>query len=110
MAETTQQPDASQREARPQPPVPVNVLAFSVLSLLIEAAAAHLGASLPGIAKPDGSDEKRADLSEARLAIDAADALFGAIKASLTNDERIAIEGLLTQIQVEFIKRTSARA
>jgi len=89
--------------------VPVSALAFSVLSLLIEAAAAHLGAPVPGLGKPEGAEEKSANLAEAQLAIDASNALFGAIKPSLTTDERIAIEGLLTQVQVEFIKRTNAR-
>ena len=100
--------EAEAHATHPGPP-PVRALAFSMLSLMIEAAAAHVGASVPsdGESVPDRS-LGRGDLGEARLAIDAANALLASVGRALTSEERLAIEGLLTQLQVEFVKRSGA--
>ena len=98
---------STQTQAPPEPP-PVRVLAFSVLSVMAEAAAAHLGTALPGDSPAVRGAQKPDDLKEARLAIDAANALLGAVGAALSNDERLAIEGLMTQLQVEYVKRSGS--
>ena len=90
-------------------PPPVRTLLFSMLSLLVEVSAAHVGAGVPSVggdAQP--SDPPRVDLAEARLAIDAANALLQAVGRALSTDERLALEGLLTQLQVEYVKRAGA--
>ncbi len=92
---------------QPQKPVElpsVRVLAFTVLSLLAEAAAAHLGAPLPG-GDSRNMHQTLGDLNEARLAIDAANAVLGATRSAMPPEERLAIESLLTQLQVEYVKR-----
>jgi len=87
-------------------PIPVRTVSFGMLSMLIECAASNMGAGLPS----DGGDvdvkvRHVADLAEARLAIDAANALLAVVGRSLGSDERHAIEGLLTQLQIEYVKR-----
>ena len=80
-----------------------------MLSLLVEVSAVHVGATVPndgGSAR--GADAPPVDLTEARLAIDAANALLRAVGRALSSDERLAIEGLLTQLQVEYVKRSGA--
>ena len=107
MASKTEDPAQAERQAVTGPP-PVHALAFTVLSLLVETAAGHLGASLPGISEAGetgAAAEPKRDLAEARLAIDAANALLSAVRAALEAPERMAIEGLLTQLQIEYVKR-----
>ncbi|MDQ2817376.1 MAG: DUF1844 domain-containing protein [Candidatus Eremiobacteraeota bacterium] len=94
----------TQSEA-PHGPPPVRVLAFTILSLLADAAAAHLGTPLPGTDAGSSNSESGGDLHEARLAIDVANAVLGAARTALQSDERLAIEGLLTQLQVEYVRR-----
>ena len=92
----------------PGPP-PVRTLLFSMLSLLVEVSAAHVGAGVPTVAEePAAERPARVDLNEARLAIDAANALLNAVGRALSSDERLALEGLLTQLQVEYVKRAGA--
>lgn len=86
--------------------VPVSALVFTVLTLLVEAAAQHLGTPVPTLGESKPLDAK-CDLGEARLALDAANALLTAARTRLSNNERIAIEGLLTQLQVEYVKRVT---
>jgi hypothetical protein len=90
-------------------PPPVRTLLFSMLSLLVEVSAAHVGAAVPSDgATSAAADSDARDLREARLAIDAANALLAAVGRALSSDERLAIEGLLTQLQVEYVKRSGA--
>jgi hypothetical protein len=80
-----------------------------MLSLLVEAAAANLGAGVPTVGEGDCSERGGpCDRAEARLAIDAANALLAAVGRELASDERMAIESLLTQLQVEYVKRSGA--
>jgi len=79
-----------------------------MLSLLVEVSAAHVGAGVPSVGGLDPQTEGLAvDLKEARLAIDAANALLQAVGRALSSDERHALEGLLTQLQVEYVKRSN---
>jgi len=88
-------------------PPPVRTVLFSVLSLLVEVSAHHVGAGVPNVGGDDRT-ETTIDLQEARLAIDAANALLEAVGRALSSDERHAIEGLLTQLQVEYVKRSGS--
>lgn len=83
----------------------MRVLTFTVLSLLADAAAAHLGTPLPGTDEDSAKHAKGCDLTEARLAIDVANAVLAAARSAMDSDERLAIEGLLTQLQVEYVRR-----
>jgi len=67
----------------------------------------HVGAGVPNVGGDDRT-ETTIDLQEARLAIDAANALLEAVGRALSSDERHAIEGLLTQLQVEYVKRSGS--
>jgi type IV pilus biogenesis protein CpaD/CtpE len=86
-------------------PPPVRTLLFSMLSLLAEVSAHHVGTGVPNVGGDDRT-ESTIDLAEARLAIDAANALLASVGRALSHDERHAIEGLLTQLQVEYVKRS----
>lgn len=88
-------------------PPPVRTLLFSMLSLLVEVSARHVGAGMPNVGGSDVTEDE-IDLQEARLAIDAANALLTAVGRALSNDERHALEGLLTQLQVEYVKRSGS--
>lgn len=104
MAQGADDSTSPQREDRTGEPVPISALAFSLLSLLVEAGAARLGAPTPADAAMDPGGSQL-NLDEAKLAIDAANALLGAVRRALSNDELIAIEGVLTQLQVEYVKK-----
>jgi hypothetical protein len=95
------------KESMPGPP-PVRTLLFSMLSLLVEVSASHVGAGVPNVGGRSEDDIPCVDLDEARLAIDAANALLRAVGRALSSDERLALEGLLTQLQVEYVKRSGA--
>ncbi|HLW37909.1 MAG TPA: hypothetical protein VKR99_05730 [Candidatus Eremiobacteraceae bacterium] len=88
--------------------VPMRDLAFSMLSVLVETAASQLHLHVP--LQPD-DDQREArpgvDLTEARAAIDAANALLGAVRQVMENDARLAIESMLTQLQIDYVRRTS---
>lgn len=83
-------------------------LAFSMLSVLIEAAAGQLHVDLPAadLTKPPDTGAG-VDLNEARAAIDAANALLGSVRTIMENDALLAIEGMLTQLQIEYVRRVS---
>jgi hypothetical protein len=88
-------------------PPPVRTLLFSMLSLLVEVSAHHVGAGVPNVGG-DSNTDRAIDLHEARLAIDAANALIQSVGRALSSDERLALEGLLTQLQVEYVKRSGS--
>jgi hypothetical protein len=90
---------------------PMRDLAFSMLSVLVETAATQLRVDLPAtdISKPPETSAS-ADLNEARAAIDAANALLGSVRGVMENDALLAIEGMLTQLQIEYVHRLSRRA
>lgn len=104
-AETASRTDQKSDSEQPAAdyPVSVSALAFGLLTVLIEAAARHLDAPVPGLGETH-SGTVACDLGEARLAIDAANALLGAIASRLSSQERVAIEGLLTQLQLQYVK------
>jgi hypothetical protein len=83
-------------------------LAFSMLSLLIEAAATHMRVDTPVAAeeKP-ASTAGPPNLSEARAVIDAANALLGSVRTVMENDALLAIEGMLTQLQFQYVRLVS---
>jgi hypothetical protein len=87
---------------------PMRDLAFSMLSVLIEAAAGQLRVDLPAadLTRPTDAGGA-ADLNEARAAIDAANALLGSVRTIMENDALLAIEGMLTQLQIEYVHRVS---
>ena len=104
--ETPNQVEEQQMQAGPPP---VRTLLFSMLSLLVEVSAAHVGAGVPTVGGEGAQSQSLpVDLGEARLAIDAANALLQAVGRALSSDERLALEGLLTQLQVEYVKRSGA--
>ena len=105
-AETASQSDNASDSAQRavDAPLSVSALAFSLLTVLVEAGARQLDAPVPGLGEAP-SGETTCDLRQARLAIDAATALLGAISSSISSVERLAIEGLLTQLQLEYVKR-----
>jgi len=100
--------DQSQQQGSMTGPPPVRTLLFSMLSMLVEVSAAHVGAGVPSVGGAPESESMPVDLAEARLAIDAANALLNAVGTALSNHERFALEGLLTQLQVEYVKRSSS--
>jgi len=101
-AQTSDRPETVESSTGPPP---VRTLLFSMLSLLVEVSAHHVGASVPNVGGADRA-EGTIDLEEARVAIDAANALLSAVGRALSRDERHALEGLLTQLQVEYVKRS----
>ena len=101
-AQTSDRPETVESSTGPPP---VRTLLFSMLSLLVEVSAHHVGASVPNVGGADMA-EGAIDLEEARIAIDAANALLSAVGRALSRDERQALEGLLTQLQVEYVKRS----
>jgi hypothetical protein len=90
---------------------PMRDLAFSMLSLLIEAAATHMRVDIPIAAEAKPADMSAApNMSEARAAIDAANALLDAVRTVMENDALLAIEGMLTQLQFEYVRILSRSA
>ena len=87
---------------------PVRELAFSMLTLLVETAAMQLRVDLPMAAEsPSPQPSGAPNIGEARAAIDAANALLAAVRTIMENDALRAIEGMLTQLQIEYVHRTS---
>lgn len=103
-AHTSDRPETQESSLGPPP---VRTLLFSMLSLLVEVSAHHVGAGVPSVGG-DVVGERTIDLEEARLAIDAANALIESVGRALSSDERLALEGLLTQLQVEYVKRSGS--
>ncbi|MBC5805144.1 MAG: hypothetical protein ACR2KS_01025 [Candidatus Eremiobacter antarcticus] len=96
--------EPEQTPERPTPAfgtlLPMRDLAFSMLSLLIETAAGNLHSEAP-------PRDAAPDLREARCAIDAANALLASVKPILENEATLAIEGMLTQLQIEYVRSLS---
>jgi hypothetical protein len=83
-------------------------LAFSMLSLLIEAAATQMRVDTPVATEEKPATASLApNLSEARVAIDAANALLGSVRPVMENDALLAIEGMLTQLQFQYVRLVS---
>ncbi len=88
--------------------LPMRDLAFSMLSVLVETAASQLHLHVP--LQPDegpADPKKGVNLEEARVAIDAANALLEAVRRVMDSDARLAIESMLTQLQIDYVRRTS---
>ena len=85
---------------------PMRDLAFSMLSLLIDAAASQLRIEVSGAAPLRRTAEPMnpSNMREARAAIDAAGALLGAVRELMEIDSLRAIEGMLTQLQIEYVR------
>jgi len=86
---------------------PMRDLAFSMLSLLIEAAAAHLKVEVPSSPQERPDTQSAPNMGEARVAIDAANALLASVRSVMENDALLAIEGMLTQLQFEYVRLVS---
>lgn len=90
---------------------PMRDLAFSMLSLLIDAAAAHLRVEASAAAAPARPPRaSESSMREARAAIDAANAMLGAVRDVLEMDAVRAVEGMLTQLQLEYVHRAGRLA
>ncbi len=85
---------------------PMRDLAFSMLALLVDAAATQLRVTTPGLATAAESApaDGPVDMREARAAIDAANALLAAVRDVLDMDALRAFEGMLTQLQIEYVR------
>jgi hypothetical protein len=97
--------DPANEENTPAGRAPMRTVALGVLSMFVDCAAANVGFDLPDGGGTMSADSPQHDLNEARLAIDAANALLAAVGRALSADERSAIEGLLTQLQIAYVKR-----
>jgi hypothetical protein len=84
-------------------------VAFTLLSILIETAGSQLrvGNSGANPAPGPGAPGSTVDMREARAAIDAANALLGSVRSIMESDAILAIEGMLTQLQIEYVSRMS---
>ncbi len=88
-------------------PPSVHILSLTMLTLLVETAAAHLSTPIPADLAGPPADPDTRDVGEAKLAIDSANALLAVVAKKLSREERLAIEGMLTQLQVDYVKRMS---
>lgn len=84
-------------------------LAFSMLSLLVEAAATQLRVGVPAAEAAAVETSAAGDIKEARAAIDAANALLASVRSIMENDALLAIEGMLTQLQIEYVHQVNRR-
>ena len=89
---------------------PVRDLAFSMLSLLIETAATQLRVDVPVAAEALPHALGEPNMTEARAAIDAANALLAAVRSIMEMDALRAIEGMLTQLQIEYVRKAGTHA
>jgi hypothetical protein len=85
---------------------PMRDLAFSVLSLLVDAAAAHMRVDVAGVATSPHAHSRPSEsgMREARAAIDAANAMLSAVREVMEMDALRAIESMLTQVQIEYVR------
>jgi hypothetical protein len=84
---------------------PVRDLAFSMLSLLCEAAAAHMCVELAGaVPAAHASPPSANNIREARAAIDGANALLASMRDLMEPDALRAVESMLTQLQIEYVR------
>ncbi|MDQ6781159.1 MAG: DUF1844 domain-containing protein [Candidatus Eremiobacteraeota bacterium] len=84
--------------------MPMRDLAFSMLSVLVETAAFQMHSRVPLQPNESAAD---VNLAEARAAIDTANALLDAVRHMMESDARLAIEGMLTQLQIDYVRRAS---
>jgi hypothetical protein len=86
---------------------PMRDLAFSILSLLVDAAAAHMRVEVAGSAPAAsiGSFSTQQSMREARAAIDAANAMLTAVREVMEMDALRAVESMLTQLQIEYVRQ-----
>ncbi|GEM_PF-1556086 len=86
---------------------PMRDLAFSILSLLVDAAASHMRVEVAGVASTGRSQARltEASMREARAAIDAANAVLSAVREIMEMDALRAIESMLTQVQIEYVRQ-----
>lgn len=91
---------------------PMRDLAFSILSLLIDAAASHMRVEVAGVVtSPSGPGRpSESGMREARAAIDAANAMLSAVREVMEMDALRAIESMLTQIQIEYVSHAGRSA
>ena len=82
-------------------------LAFSMLSVLVETAAARLHARVP--LQTEDITHSSLDINEARAAIDAANALLESVRQVMEADARLAIESMLTQLQIDYVRQAGQR-
>jgi hypothetical protein len=87
-------------------------LAFSILSLLVDAAASHMHVEVAGAATPVSTQSRPSETSmrEARAAIDAANAMLSACREVMEMDALRAIESMLTQVQIEYVRQAGRPA
>jgi hypothetical protein len=85
---------------------PMRDLAFSILSLLIDAAASNLRVEVAGAVATGGVELSAtpAGMREARSAIDAANALLASVRECMEMDAVRAVESMLTQLQIEYVR------
>lgn len=87
---------------------PMRDIAFSMLSLLAETAASRLRLDEPKRTSSVRTAAANSEcMREARAAIDAANALLTAVREIMELDALRAMEGMLTQLQIEYVRRAS---
>jgi len=84
------------------PPTDVPTLVKIIFPMLAESAWQNLGLMV----KP-GSTEGSMDLKQVKLAIDSMDALFRVIGEEMEETERKEIQGLLTNLRLNFVQKSS---
>jgi len=85
------------------PPSDVPSLAKIFISMLAESAWLNLGL----MARP-GTTEVSVDLKQVKLAIDSISALFTTLKGQLEDSGKREIEGLLTNLRLNFVEKSNA--
>jgi hypothetical protein len=88
---------------------PMRDLAFTMLSLLVETAATQLRVDVPIAAEERLTEPGGPNMSEARAAIDAANGLLASVRAIMEIDALRAIESMLTQLQIEYVRMAGKR-
>jgi hypothetical protein len=71
-----------------------------MIGILNQAAWMHLG-----LVVPPGAGEARPDLAQARVAIDALEALAGLLRADSDGEERREMESMLANLRINYVKR-----
>ncbi|HXW51312.1 MAG TPA: hypothetical protein VEJ41_04920 [Candidatus Acidoferrales bacterium] len=86
---------------------PMRDLAFSILSLLVDAAASHMRVEIAGVVPSTHTEgpASGSSMREARAAIDAANAMLSAVREVMEMDALRAIESMLTQVQIEYVRQ-----
>ena len=71
-----------------------------MIGILNQAAWMHLG-----LVVPPGATEPRTDLGQARVAIDALEALAGLLRADSASDEQREMESVLANLRINYVKK-----